>query len=128
MNNVLSEKNFMLYAAKYYDNPQCIDTIEFLEDLKRIKYIRRLINKYIETGEIKEQLVLNHLIVLYNVFGIVPCTKILFFKLKEVISYLKPFLVLLNTLPEIVTNIDTTPIYTDVIPMDQKLIDRLRKI
>jgi hypothetical protein len=126
--NVLSEKNFLLYAAKYYDNPQCIDTEEFLEDLKRIKYIRRLLNKYIETGEIKEQLLLNHLIVLYNVFGVVPCTKILFFKLKDLLPYLKPFLVLLNTLPEKVTNVEEAPIYTDEIAMDSKLVDRLRKI
>lgn len=126
--NILTENNFLLYAAKYYDNPQCIDTEEFLEDLKRIKYIRRLINKFIETNEIKEQLILNHLIVLYNVFGVVPCTKILFFKLRDVLPYLVPFLVLLNTLPEIITNIEEKPIYTDLIPMNQILVDKLRKI
>ena len=126
--NVLSEKNFLLYAAKYYDNPQCIDTEEFLEDLKRIKYIRRLINKFIETGDIKEQLVLNHLIVLYNVFGVIPCTKILFFKLKDILPYLKPFLVLLNTLPDTVTNIEESPIFTDIIPMNEVLVNKLRKL
>ena len=65
----VDEFNFLLYAAKHYDNPQCYDTVEFYDDLKRIKYIKRLINRYIEEGDLKERLILNHIIILNNVFG-----------------------------------------------------------
>ena len=65
----LDDTNFMLYAAAHYDNPQCYDTDEFYDDLKRFKYLKRLLNRYKETGELKERLILNHLTVIYNVFG-----------------------------------------------------------
>ena len=62
----LDESNFLLYAAKHYDNPQCFDTVEFYEDLNRFKYLKRLFNKYRDGGELKERLILNHVMVLYN--------------------------------------------------------------
>ena len=62
----LDDSNFMLYAAANYDNPQLYDTDEFYDDLKRFKYLKRLFNRYKETGELKERLILNHLIVIYN--------------------------------------------------------------
>jgi len=105
VNEKLDESNFLLYAARHYENPQCYDTIEFYDDLKRIKYIRRLFNIYQESGELKERLILNHIIILYNVFGVIPATRMLFFKLFEHKEQLKPFLVFLNFMPLSVINI-----------------------
>lgn len=105
MNEKLDETNFLLYAARHYENPQCYDTIEFYDDLKRIKYIRRLFNIYQESGELKERLILNHIIILYNVFGVIPATRMLFFKLFEHKEQLKPFLVFLNFMPLSIINI-----------------------
>ena len=105
MNEKLDETNFLLYAARHYENPQCYDTIEFYDDLKRIKYIRRLFNIYQESGELKERLILNHIIILYNVFGVIPATRMSFFKLYEHKEQLKPFLVFLNFMPLSIINI-----------------------
>jgi hypothetical protein len=105
VNEKLDETNFLLYAARHYENPQCYDTIEFYDDLKRIKYIRRLFNIYQESGELKERLILNHIIILYNVFGVIPATRMLFFKLYEHKEQLKPFLVFLNFMPLQIINI-----------------------
>lgn len=130
MNEKLDETNFLLYAAKHYDNPQCYDTLEFYHDLKRIKYIRRLFNTYRETGELKERLILNHIIILYNVFGVVPTTRMLFFKLYEYKEYLKPFLILLNCLPSHIINITLqgiTLISSDI-KSDPGIEKRLEKI
>ena len=82
-----------------------MDEAEFFDDLKRFKYLKRLFNKYQETGEIKERLVLNHLMILYNLFGSVGATKMLFFKLRDYLSILKPFLIVLDQLPERVPGI-----------------------
>lgn len=105
----LDETNFLLYCAKYYDNPQCFDTLEFYDDLKRIKYIKRLFNKYVESGDLKERLILNHIIVLCNVFGPVHASRILFFKLKNFYPQLKPFLEILGYMPEKINNIGFIP-------------------
>lgn len=99
-NEQLDETNFLLYAAKHYDNPSCFDTLEFYEDLNRFKYLKRLFSRYCETGELKERLIINHIIILYNIFGVHAATKMLFFRLKDYTNYLKPFLILLNFLPE----------------------------
>ena len=116
----LTEENFSLYAAKNYDNPQCLSVEEFEDDLARFKYIKRLLRRYRETGEIQERLVLNHLIILYNVFGIKAANRMVFFKIeKELWPILKPFLVYLNYLPETEK--------TEV-PLDQYIVDVLRKI
>ena len=125
MNHALDDDNFVLFAAKHYDNPQCYDTEEFYDDLKRFKYLKRLFGKYEETGELRERLILNHLTILYNVFGDMA-TKMLFFKLDGYYTYLVPFLVLLHRLPEKV-NIGHV-IYTSDIPMDRHIVDVLRKI
>ncbi len=121
----LDEANFILFAAKHYDNPQCHDTVEFFDDLKRFKYLKRLFGKYEETGELRERLILNHLIILYNVFG-EHATKMLFFKLEGYHSYLKPFIVMMGFMPEKVQLVET--IYDSSIPMDQHIVDVLRKI
>jgi hypothetical protein len=125
----LDESNFMLYAAKHYDNPQCFDTLEFYEDIARFKYIKRLFNRYEESGDLKERLILNHLIILYNVFGPVT-TRMLFFKLNDHLHLLKPFIVLLGFLPERVYNIgiENKTIISSDIPMDENIVQILRKI
>jgi hypothetical protein len=125
----LDETNFLLYAAKHYDNPQCFDTLEFYEDLARFKYIKRLYNRYEETNELKERLVLNHLIILYNVFG-PAATKMLFFKLDGYHHMLKPFIVLLGRMPDIIKGIgiQNKTIFSSDIHMDEKIVQILRKI
>jgi hypothetical protein len=124
----LDSSNFLLYAAKHYDNPQCFDTKDFYDDLKRFKYLKRLFNRYKETGELKERLIINHLQVLYNLFGTEATTRMLFFSLKKHHESLKPFLILFNTMPEIIKNIEGNDILNSSITMDLKIVETLRKI
>jgi len=124
----LTEANALIYAAKHYDNPHFFDTIEFYEDLSRFKYLKKLFSRYEDTGEINERLVLNHLIVIYNVFGVEAATKLLFLKMDNYGSYLKPFLLLLNFLPEVISGVGGVNITTSDIIMDQTIVDKLRKI
>lgn len=99
MFNDLNEDNFLLYAMKAYEKPNAIVS-EFEEDLKRIKYIKRLIKRYRVTGELKERLILNHIIILSNVFGVEPSVRMLFYKLDDVdYPILKTFLLFLNYMP-----------------------------
>jgi hypothetical protein len=124
----LNEKNFLLYAMKYYDNPQCVEVEEFNDDLKKIKYIKRLFNQYALEGVLKERLLLNHIIVFYNVFSVEAATRILFFKLEEEVwPMLKTFLFYLNFLPNKIESINGRTILTVNIPMDQGIVDSLRK-
>jgi hypothetical protein len=95
----LSESTFVIYAAKYYDNPHCSDVLEFEEDLKRFQYLRKLFGRFSSSGELKERLILNHLIVIYNCFGL-ESTNMLFMKLEGYHEYLKPFVAYLSYLPE----------------------------
>jgi hypothetical protein len=97
----LGESTFLLYAAKYYDNPHCSDIAEFEEDLKRFQYLRKLFGRYKQTGELKERLILNHLIILYNCFGL-ETTNMLFMKLDEYHECLKPFVEYLNFMSEFI--------------------------
>ena len=96
----LNDNNFSLFAAKYYNNPNCTDILEFHDDLNRIKYVKRLLKIYKESGELKERLVLNHLITLYNVFEPQACTKMLVFKLVNHVEVLKSFLSYMNVWPD----------------------------
>lgn len=97
----LTSKNFKLFAAHNYNNPECTDIEEFKEDLSRFKYLKRLLTRYEEHGELQERLILNHLIVLYNVFGIEAGNKMIWYKIEEKhYQYIKPFLVYLHYLPE----------------------------
>ena len=125
----LNEKNFLLYAMKEYNNPQCTEVEEFNDDLKKIKYIKRLLNQYMSEGVLKERLLLNHIIVFYNVFPPAAATRILFFKIEEKFwSILKPFLFYLNLMPEDrIESIRGREIRTKEILMDQGVIDSLRK-
>lgn len=123
----LTEATLELYAAKYYNNPNCIDKEEFLEDFNRLKYIKRLVKRYKQTGELKERLILNHLIILYNTFESKPCTRMLFFKLKENFSVIKPFLILLNRLPEKLLLENKQYLYFADIPLDNYVVEQIRK-
>ena len=125
----LNEKNFLLYAMKEYNNPQCTEVEEFNDDLKKIKYIKRLLNQYVSEGVLKERLLLNHIIIFYNVFPPAAATRILFFKIEERFwPILKPFLFYLKLLPEDkIESVMGKEIITNDIPMDQGVIDSLRK-
>lgn len=126
---MLNDSNFILYCAKNYDGKYYSSTEDFLDDLKRISYIKKLITKFCQTGELKERLILNHIIVLNNVFGPEPTCRILFFKLADQLKYIKPFLVLLNILPEQIFNVgEPNVINTDCIEMDPTIITALRNI
>ena len=97
----LTNKNFKLFASQNYNNPECIDITEFEQDLSRFKYLKRLLKRYELTSELQERLILNHIIVLYNVFGIKACIKMMWYKINdEHWHYIKPFLVYLHYLPE----------------------------
>lgn len=130
MRESLNEENFLLYAAKYYDNPHCYDTQEFYDDLNRFKYLKRLFNRYQQEGDLKERLIINHLTVLYNVFGAEPATRMLFLKLQGYYPYLKPFLLLMGYMPEVVYNIgdDNKNVNSSDITMDEYIIKVLRGI
>ena len=125
----LNEKNFLLYAMKEYNNPQCTEVEEFNDDLKKIKYIKRLLNQYVSEGVLKERLLLNHIIVFYNVFPPAAATRILFFKIEERFwPILKPFLFYLKLMPEDrIESVMGKEIKTNEILMAQGVIDSLRK-
>ena len=96
----LNENNYLLFAIKFYDNPQALTRDDFEDDLKRIKYIKRLLKRYKNTGELKVHLILNHLTVLFNVFDD-AAVALLFYNLEEDLwPYLKSFLVFLNRIAE----------------------------
>ena len=117
MFNELNENNFLLFAAKHYINPYCMDVEEFYDDLKHIKYLKRLIRKYEKDGVLKSRLMLNHLVILYNVFEAEAMTAMLRFRLSGYEHFFKPFLDYLgywNTKEDI--------------PIDPNVVEELRKI
>lgn len=125
----LTDKNFLLYCASNYDNAQYASTEDFIEDLNRIKYIKKLVTRYLEYGELKERLILNHIIILNNCFGPEVLSRILYLKLKPQMKYIKPFLILLEILPERIYNIDDELVIdTDLIEMDPKVVAKLRNV
>ena len=103
--------------------------MEFYEDLKRFKYIKRLLNRYIEGGELKERLILNHIVVLFNLFGVHAAVKMLFLKCEGLEGCLAPFLISLNNLPDRIENIgiENKTIITSDINLDKIVIEALRK-
>lgn len=128
-NEKLTDHNFLLFCAQHYDNSRYVSTEEFVEDLNRIKYIKKLITRYVENGELKERLILNHIIVLNNCFGPDILCKILYLKLKQQMKFIKPFLILLNVLPDKIYNVDDEKIIdTNLIDMDQTIVEKLRKV
>lgn len=124
LNAPLNEDNFLLYAIKAYDNPHATGMNEFYEDLNRIKYIKRLFNKYDCKKTLKERLVLNHLIILSNVFGTEGTSRILFYKIEaKYHSYLKTFLNFLNILPRELPDLNI-----EKIPVDHRIAKILKEL
>lgn len=124
----LNEQNFLLYAAKAYDKPNCIMS-EFEEDVKHLKYVKRLFRKYKSSGRLKDRLILNHIIILSNVFGVEPATRLLFLKTDEKDwDVLKTFLLFLGYMPEVVKSINGKDIYNKNIGTDSNIESVLNKI
>jgi len=123
---IVTESTFLLYASKHYDNPQCTDISELEEDLKRFQYLRKLFGRYRQDNELKERLILNHLIIIYNVFG-PEATNMLFMKLHEFHEYLKPFVVYLNFMPQVIQYEDVL-LSRDNIRSDVYITERLKGI
>jgi hypothetical protein len=116
----LNEDNFVLFASRHYDNPQCMSVEEFYHDLQRFKYLKRLLRRYTQNNDLQERLILNHIVVLYNVFGIDPANRMMFYRMeKEYWSAIKTFLIFLNYLRD--------DEYIEV-PLDQTIVERLRNL
>ena len=124
----LTEKNFLLYAAKFYDDPNCVDVLEFQQDLDRIKYIKRLLKRYQDSGELKERLVLNHLVILYNVFQHEALTRMLALKLNDYLHLLKPFLQYLGYWPRTIDGVDGSCVDCLGVPTDIDILKVLRQL
>lgn len=130
MNFELTEENFAIYAMKFYDNPECRGMSDFEDDLKRFRYLKRLFRKYTAGKGLKERLIVNHLVVLYNLFGPEATTRMLFFKIeKKYWSQLKTFLVFLNIMP-VGFEIKAQDVYVQgyEIPLDEKVTKALERI
>lgn len=132
MFDVLDDSNFLLFAAKNYDNDR-MDQEEFEEDLQRIKYIKRLFRKYKDGKELRERLILNHLIILYNVFHPPACTRMLAMKLNEYVDCLKPFLSYLNYWPNeiepvLIKKDQHWEMVEDDVKGDQNIVNALRNL
>lgn len=120
--NELNEDNYLLFAIKFYDNPHAVTRDDFEDDLKKIKYVKRLLRRYINTNTLKTHLILNHLTVLFNVFGD-AAVPLLFYNLEQDLwSSIKSFLVFLNKLPEFPKS------KVDDIVLDQYCLDQLEII
>ena len=118
----LNDDNFQLFAAKHYENPQAVTKEDFEKDLNYFKYIKRLLRRYKSTGELKSHLLINHFIVLYNIFG-EACTPMLFYKIEEDLwSTMKTFIIFLNKLPPY------PKCYIHNIPVDINCLSQLQQI
>lgn len=124
----LTEENFVIYAMKCYTSPHCIMS-EFESDIKRTKYLKRLFRRYKVTKTLKERLILNHIILLNNVFGRDATVRILFFKTDDRdYDILKTFLLYLNIMPEVVKGINGKNVLSSEINIDEHVADLLRKL
>lgn len=122
----LNDENFMLYAVKCYDTPNCVMS-EFEEDFNRIFLLKKIFTKYTNFGELNVRLILNHIVIIYNVFGVEGATRILFFVLKDDhYPLLKPFLILLNFMPNVVYGIKGQDIRSSDISLNQEIVSCLR--
>ena len=118
----LNENNYMLFAIKFYDNPQAVTKDDFEDDLKRIKYVKRLLKRYKNTGVLKTHLILNHIIVLFNVFN-EATVPLLFYNLEEDLwPAIKSFLIYLNRIP------DYPKSNVSGIPQDEYCMEELKSI
>ncbi len=125
----LTEENFLMVSMREYNNMQCTDVEEFYDDLKKVKYIKRLFNIYKNDGQLKERLILNHLITWYNVFPVQAGTRILFYKIEEHFwPMLKTFLIFLDRMPDKIEMIRGKEIKSTDIILDEGIVTRLRTI
>ena len=123
--NELTNENYLMFALLHYDNPHCVDIKEYFEDVRKLKYIKRLFNRYKEDGVMKERLILNHIISFYNVFEYEAAPRLLFFRVgEEYHSLLKTFLVFLNKMPEQIND----NLYSSDIQLDDKITEILRNL
>jgi hypothetical protein len=124
----LNNDNILIYAVKAYDRPNCIMS-EFKDDMKRFNYLKRLFKRYRKFDELRERLVLNHIVVLCNVFSPEIATRLLFFKVaKEDYPALKTYLLFLSVMPDKIRGIKGQDIISSDIPIDMKIADILREI
>ena len=124
----LTDENVMLYAAKAYDKPNCVMS-EFTEDMKRLNYLKRLFRRYRKHNEMRERLILNHIVVLNNLFGPEVTTRLLFFRMsKDDFSILKTYLLFLNLMPDRVRGINGKDIISSDISIDLPIADVLRTL
>ena len=125
----LNDDTFLMFAMREYNNMQCTDIEEFYDDLKKIKYIKRLFNSYKNNGQLKERLILNHFIIFYNVFTLHAGTRILFYKIEtDFWPMLKTFLIYLDRMPDKIDSIRGEIILSSDIQLDAGIITRLRTI
>ncbi|MFZ9740335.1 MAG: hypothetical protein ACO3CQ_00365 [Candidatus Nanopelagicaceae bacterium] len=118
----LDESNFLIFAIKNYENPQAVTEEDFYKDLNHFKYIKRLLKRYKNTGELRCNLLINHFIILYNIFG-EAATPMFFFKSeKELWSCIKTFIIFMNRLPP------TPKCYIHDIPIDENIMEELIKL
>mgnify|MGYP001318569561 FL=1 len=118
----LNESNYIMFAMKNYENPQAVTQEDFYDDMKRFKWIKRLLNKYRNTGEMNVHLLLNHFIILYNIFGD-AATPLLFYRIdSDLWTILKTFIVYLDRLPEYPVS------YIHKIPIDCGCMDILENL
>jgi hypothetical protein len=123
----LNDENFVLFAAKVYERPGAVMS-EFEEDMNRILYLKRLLTKYYITGALKDRLVMNHIVILFNVFG-KEATRMLFLKLDDRdLEVVKPFLMFIRMLPEVVQGIDGKDIDTSTIRIDEGALQCILKL
>ena len=125
----LTDSNYLLYAMRGYENPHCVDIIEFDEDLKKIKYLKKLFSLYRKDEVLKERLIINHLITFFNVFEFDCAVRLLFLRVEEShYSLLKSFLVFLNKMPDEVSGINGKVIYRQDILIEEDILHTLRKM
>lgn len=118
----LNEDNYILFAIKHYDNPQAITQDDFFDDLSRFKYIKKLLRRYVKSGELKTTLLINHFIIVFNIFND-AALPLLFFKIeRELWSSMKTFLLYLNRIPEYPKS------FLNDIPIDEKCLEILESI
>lgn len=123
----LNDDNVDLYAAKSYQSPQAVSS-EFQEDYQRVLYIKKLLTKYFSSGVLKERLILNHLIIFYNVFGVEAATRMVFLKFSsDELEVIAPFLLVLSVLPKTVSGIKGVDVTTDTINLNTEVIKALRE-
>lgn len=129
MHNIdLTPETVIIYTVKAYEKPTYIKS-ELADDLKHFGYLRRLFRRYTQTGELKERLILNHLIIVYNIFGIPAATRLLFYHVRpEDYAILKTFLVFLDKMPEYVYGIKGNMIDSKTLMPDQRIVTALRSI